>query len=168
MNKPKQTNLWRLSTLILLTSTIFLAGLSFQFYGRSLESETRYSTLLTKMNGIFYKIDFLINFGNGTKIWYNETLVPIGLDLLNLTLRITERDVEFTGGEYGSFVNSIKGVGANSSAKSLGWLWWHYGTYREGWTLGQVGANQYILSDRDIVAWYYQDTSKYPNLEPPS
>jgi hypothetical protein len=164
----EKQNHWRIYTLSLLAIVILLTGTSLYFYGKSVESEARYDVLHSKIGEISYKVDLLINFGNGSKTWYNETYVPVGMNLLDLTLKSTEGNVTFAKGQYGIFVTAINGVGSNPADRYYSWLWWNFNLPKEQWSLGEVGADQYVLSEGDIIAWYYQDTSTFPDLKPPS
>jgi hypothetical protein len=92
-------------------------------------------------------VDILIDYGNGTSIWFNDTQVQLGSTLFNVTNNIAE--VEYTLFELGVFIDSINGVG-----EDLGgwWIWYHY----DGeWQYGQVGSNQWILKDGEIFSWEY-------------
>ena len=161
-------NNWRICFLISITALIFVSSASLYLYGRTIENESRYDTLLSKLGEVAHKVNLLINFDNGTKIWYNGTYVPIDSNLFHLTLKITDGDVNYTNSQYGLFINSISGVGANPVDKSRAWLWWYYNPTQEKWYIGEVGADQHILYAGEIIAWYYQDISTFPNLKTPS
>jgi hypothetical protein len=107
------------------------------------------------------KVNLLIDYGNGTRRWHNGTLVPLGSSLLNATMQVAS--VNYTLGTYGAFVNSINGIN-NDKSRSMYWMYW---VFREGkWVLGEVSADNFRLKDGDIVAWFYENCSKWPP-EPP-
>jgi hypothetical protein len=93
-------------------------------------------------------VGLLIDYGNGTSQWFNDTEVQIGSTLFNATDRIA--GVEYTLFEIGVFVDSINGLGKDQG----GWWIWYY--YDDGeWEYGPVGSNQWILNDGDILSWRY-------------
>ncbi|MGB9631243.1 MAG: DUF4430 domain-containing protein [Candidatus Methanodesulfokora sp.] len=107
------------------------------------------------------RINLLLDYGNGTRRWYNGTIVPLGSSLLNATMQVAS--VNYTLGAYGAFVNSINGV-SNDKSKSMYWMYW---VFRNGkWVLGEVSADNFKLKEGDIVAWFYENCSKWPP-EPP-
>jgi len=102
-------------------------------------------------------VDLLVDFGNGTKVWYNDTRVPIGYTLLNLTYSRLH-SVEYTVYPFGVFLNKIMGI---PNQGTWYWLWWEYG--QEGWKMGETGADAAKLKDGGVYAWIYTDTSKLPS-----
>jgi hypothetical protein len=92
-------------------------------------------------------VNILIDYGNGTSQWFNETEVQLGSTLFNATDSIA--DVEYTLFELGVFVDSINGVGKDQG----GWWIWYY--YEDDWEYGPVGSNQWILKDGETLFWKY-------------
>jgi hypothetical protein len=115
------------------------------------------ATLSTQLDEVSITVDLLVDFGNGTKVWHNDTRVPIGYTLLNLTYSKL-RPVEYTVYPFGVFVNKIMGV---PNQGTWYWLWWEYG--QKGWKMGETGADVVKLKDGGIYAWIYTDTSKLPS-----
>lgn len=93
------------------------------------------------------QVDILIDYGNETTVWYNDTRVNIRGSLLNATSTVSS--VEHSTSEWGVFVNAINGVGGEANKF---WLWNYY---EGGWQPGMVGADQWILQNGDIVSWIY-------------
>jgi hypothetical protein len=92
-------------------------------------------------------VNILIDYGNGTSRWLNDTEIQLGSTLFNATDSIA--DVEYTLFELGVFVDSINGVGKDQG----GWWIWYY--YDDDWEYGSVGSNQWILKDGDTLSWKY-------------
>lgn len=140
---------WKILSLLLLVWAVVSTSL----YVNSLTPRSQGREQLVTVNiGIKYK--------NGSVEWYNATRVPSGSTLLNVTTKIA--DVNYTVWGIGAFVNSINGV---KNEKPYYWMWWRWDPSM-GWTLGPVAADKYVMSDGEIVMWYYEDTSSYPPEKP--
>lgn len=150
----------------LLALLILSSGAAVYFYLDSVEADRRYNLLLSELEGIALEINLLIDYGNGSFVWHNKTLLPIGATLLNATLKVS-RSVEYVGSEMGVFVTGIDGVGTKFVRKGYYWLWWRFDKAQGEWVLGETAADRYILQRGDILAWVYEDTSTYPNIRKP-
>jgi hypothetical protein len=66
-------------------------------------------------------VNILVSYGNGTKIWYNNTALPLDLTAFKAILAIA--DIKYTdyGGELGILVTSVNDVANNSTHR---WLYW--------------------------------------------
>ncbi len=95
-------------------------------------------------------VDILIDYGNGTRVWYNGTLVPRGYSLFDATRVIAE--VQYKRYSWGVFITEINGV---SGDKTHAWLWYQWNSTSGKWEMGSVGADSFILRDGDVVSWVY-------------
>ena len=95
--------------------------------------------------------------------WFNNTKVKVGSTLLDVTLKVAEVNYTVYPG-MGAFVNSINNV---ENKHPYYWMWWFWTDY-EGWVEGPVAADKYVVSDGEILCWFYEDTSKTPLPKPPS
>ena len=150
----------------LLALLILSSGIAVYFYLDSVDANRRYNSLLSELEGVSLEINLLIDYGNGTLVWHNKTLLPIGATLLNATLKVS-RSVEYIGSEMGVFVNGIDGVGTKIVKKGYYWLWWRFDKAQGEWVLGETAADHYILQRGDTLAWVYEDTSTYPSIRKP-
>lgn len=105
-------------------------------------------------------VDTLVNYGNGTSIWYNETNVPIGSNFYSLTLRIG--NAYFIPESLGHFLVSINGVSSNGSGSNCSICWgiWIYCAKNDGWMYSLLGADLLKLNNGDVLAWYIHDISR--------
>jgi len=111
--------------------------------------------------------NLVINFGNGTRKWYNNTLLPFGSSLLNLTLKATNGNVEYSIGKYGAFVMGISNVGTKFTKKNYYWLWYKWNSTSKSWELGATSADNYKVMNGDILGWVYANVSSWPPTEKP-
>lgn len=150
----------------LLALLILVSGIAVYFYFDSVEAKRRYNTLLSELEGVALEVNLLIDYGNGSMVWHNKTLLPIGATLLNATSKVSS-SVEYIGSDIGAFVTGIDGVGTKIVKKGHYWLWWRFDKTQSEWVLGETAADRYILQRGDTLAWVYEDTSTFPNVKKP-
>lgn len=113
-----------------------------QLYNESLTELQKYSKYML--------VNILIDFGNGTKEWHNNTLVARGADVLNATRIVAE--VNYIRGQYGAFVTHIRGVGGDPNTY---WLWYVWNSTSARWDFGPIACDAYVLHEGEVVAWIY-------------
>lgn len=100
-----------------------------------------------------YSADILVNFGNGTRRWYNETQIQPGWNLYTATVVLTNGNMQATWypgfGEH--LVNAIDGV---SSTKTNYWIVWTYNS-TESWQKASVGADLIPVYNGSVLAWTF-------------
>lgn len=161
-------NIWAPLALVLIVTTVIGAGSALYFYQSSAAYEALYRGLVEKLEGTVYQVDYLVNDGQ-SRVWHNDTLIPVGWTLLNLTVKMADGDIDYTLGEFGAYVSAIEGVGLikDEEHESYFWLWWRFDPARGRWVMGESSSDSYHLRDGDMVAWSYSDTGKYPDIPPP-
>lgn len=118
------------------------------YKSRLAEVNATTSQLLEKVNFVTVFIDY----GNGTVEVHRNVPIPKERSTVLLAL-LSVASVNYTVYPYGVFVDSINGV-ANDPESNKWWLYYVY-VDGEGFVAGEVGADQKILTDRDIVSWNY-------------
>ena len=104
--------------------------------------------------GAVLQANVLIDFGNGTRNWFNGTEVQPGWNLYTLTLAVTNGDVNSTCCEFGShFVTGIYGV-QNQPSQNRAWLLWTYNT-TSSWQPAQEGADLINVFNDSVFAWTF-------------
>lgn len=157
----------RLKTIsVLLVGAVILSSslAGYYFYQFSLVSEA-YSSTLESLDGLSYEIDLIINFGNGSKSYFNQTIIPIGFNMYNATLFATDGRVDATYfPEFDAhFVNSIMGLGGD---EGFGWSAWAFDERVGEWRGLDVGADLFILKDGQSIAWFYQSFNNFGQSKP--
>jgi len=97
-----------------------------------------------------------IDYGNGTVVWYNETLLPRGATPLSALVAVAV--VEYKVSSMGAYVTSVNGVEEKILSKSEGysWLWYILDRERGQLVLGPVAADRYKLVSGDVILWRYE------------
>ena len=110
------------------------------------------------VNANVITVNTLLNFGNGTSKWFNDTQVPLGWNFYNLTLHVANGNVESTWnpglGEH--FVTGIDSVPPAGSNGGNYWALWQFCNNDRAWVYSNVGADEIALSNNQIVAWYFE------------
>ncbi len=138
---------FKLAAAALLCTTILAGVVAFQYNGQLKAVQHEYELLLVELEENTALISIRVDYGDDSVTWFNDTRVPLGTDFLNATGMIS--DLEVQSSEWGVFVSSIDGVGGEADSF---WLWDYYD---EGWQMGPVGADQWIVHDGDILSWTY-------------
>lgn len=137
-------------------TSLILAGFVAGYY------YLEYQNLLQKLReyeGYVMHVNICIDYRewNGTVVWYNETLVPLGCDLLTATKKIAVVNYTYWESQGASFVDAINNIW-NSDKKY--WMWYRWTNH--GWEYGPVGADRYILSPNETVMWRYEIPQYWP------
>ena len=141
-------NTYKLAAIALLCTTIAAGALALNYQYKYTQLENDYQQLTGGLENFTIQVDLMIDYGDGTVEWYNETRIQTGANLWDLTLE--NCDVEYEMYDFGAFITSINGVEADDSHY---WGW----SYLEenSWSMGMVGAEQYNLHDGYVVSWIY-------------
>jgi hypothetical protein len=130
---------------------------------------------LAKENGsapLVYKVDLMVDFGNGTRRWFNDSAVQPGWNAYVVSLALLAGRVTaswypagyFGAGEPGEhFVTGISGV---NSTSSTAWFFW---THKGGtWSLAPTGADGIEPQSGAVIAWTMcgYDASFFPTCTP--
>jgi len=155
-------NPWLAISLALAVATVLLGFTASYYYLQFTSTEKVYRATLESLDKISYQVNLLINYGNGTVNWNNNTRVPIGWNLYNLTTTVAVVDAKYYPQFQSHFINAINRVGLNKDEAHKSWFWtlWIWDSDARSWKTAPVGADQITLSQKGLYAWYYQDTSK--------
>ena len=148
----ERKSMWMWFSLGLLCLTILTTYLSIYYYTEAQKYQTLYNETLNELSKFskYILVNILIDYGNGTAIWYNNTAVVGGSSLLEATKTVAE--VEYTEYSFGVFVSAINNVAGN---QTHAWLWYIWNSTKGDWDLGPTGADSWILRDGDIISWVY-------------
>ena len=145
-------NVWMWTTLVLVCALIMVSYTTIYYYNEYQKYQSLYGDTLEELkrfrNYIF--VNILIDYGNGTKEWHNETLVPLGATLFDATRIISEPN--YTKYSFGVFITSINGVGGDPNHY---WLWFIWNSTSKSWEPGPVGCDSHILSEGETLSWVY-------------
>lgn len=131
------------------TALVITAGLA----GYNYIQYQNYKALVEQYEAVTMRVNLGINYGNGTIVWHNETIVPLGYDLLNATKLVADVNSTYWSAYQASFVNSINGVANN---QTYYWMWLYWDENESLWKYGPTGADTYILKPNEVIMWRYE------------
>ena len=141
---------------ILITST--LAALYLYQYD---QAEANASTYLNELKqssaagakGLLGTTSIVIDFGNGTRQWYNGTAVQPGWNVYLVTVLVTRGHLNDSWyPQYGEhLVNGIEGL--QNSGKAAWFLFSYNSTSR--WQPASLGADEVLASNGTVFGWGY-------------
>jgi len=130
-----------------------------------------YEEIIAKLNKtiieyeqMLINVNILVNYGNGTLKWYNNTKLLAGSTAFDAIRYIA--NVNSTVGAYGVFITAINGVSQNSTH---GWVFAIYGRVEKEWGMSSkvedwyfpgVSADKVVLKDGDILAFLFYSFAK--------
>jgi len=124
--------------------------------------QNEYETLASEMESILL-VNVLVSYGNGTKIWYNKTALPLDSTAFKAILAVADVNYTDYGGELGILVTSINGLTNNSTH---GWFYWYWDSGNSVWVLPEYSCAKYILHRDDVIAFTYESYSTWPPPQP--
>lgn len=115
------------------------------------------------METVSLRADILVNYGNGTRVWHNNTALPVGSTAFTAILAVEDTRYLDYGGDLGILVTSIGGL-ANTT--TCGWSYWYRDTEKSEWVLPLYSCAKYILHRGDMIAFTYQSYMTWPPQSP--
>ncbi len=112
-------------------------------------------------------VNTVINYGNGTITWYNQTSVPSNWNAYALTMYVTRCNIQTT--YYGQPLNEhlVTAISGLSQHGSLSWSIWKFCNAKDGWTYSPLGADLMQLTNDETLAWAYGSFSSTTASVPP-
>lgn len=97
-----------------------------------------------------YGVHLLVDFGNGTRRWYNDTSVQPGWNGYVATLVLLRGNLQAAWyPQYGEHL--VTAVGGVSQTTSTSWFFWEFGG--GAWTLSSTGADELQVYNGTSIAW---------------
>jgi hypothetical protein len=103
---------------------------------------------------LFYSVHMLVDFGNGTNRWFNDTLVQPGWNGFVATLVLLKGDVQaswYAGGGFGAGEHLVTGLDGVSQTTSEYWWVWQFSGGK--WSYLQTGADLMQVLNGTTFAW---------------
>lgn len=102
-----------------------------------------------------------IDYGNGTLRWHNETEVPAGFTLFQLTQEIAK--INYTYYQFAKpghiLVDSINDKEAYTAAdfsEGWSWIWYYWDDDEKDWVSGLTGCDAWMLEEGGIYRWKFE------------
>jgi len=140
----------------MLCGLIISGYMSVYYYNEYTKYQTLYNETVENLRELksHMLVDVLIDYGNGTQEWYNETRVPIGATLFDATKEIAK--INYTTGQFGILITAING---RKGKPGYYWMWYIWNSTSGEWEMGPVAADAFTLHHGDTVSWVYEKPS---------
>jgi len=140
----------------MLCGLIILGYASIYYYNEAVKYQDLYNQAVENLKQLrtHMLVNVLIDYGNETREWYNETRILIGATLFDAIREIAK--VNYTTSQFGVFVTAINGKGGDPGYY---WIWYIWNSTSTEWEIGPVAADGFTLHHGDIVAWRYEKPS---------
>ncbi len=143
-------------TLALLSSAVANLNTSTPAYGNasvalsSLWGSYQQLSSLSGQKALVYEVHLLVDFGNGTRRWFNNTSIQPGWNGYVATLVLLNGNVQASWyPQYGEhFVTGVDGMSQTSTAS---WFFWDFSG--GNWTLALTGADGLMVDNSTSIAW---------------
>lgn len=155
--------MWILAALLLVWAFTSTSIASYYYMGYT-KYYGLYQDTRNQLGEVSISVNIAIDYGNGTRIWYNSTVLPIGSTLFNATTKVAKYN--YTFGTYGVSTEAINNIWVDQ-AKKMYWMWWYWDLNERKWILGPCAVNEYTLRDDETIIWYYETVATWPP-QPPS
>jgi hypothetical protein len=141
---------------VLIAIVIIVSSVGGLYYAKYVSVSSDNSIYLKQLNqlGVKYTSSILIDYGNGTSTWYNDTALAPGTNLYTATVLIMNGNVNatFYGGSLQEhFVNGIGGIDDNSIQS---WFLWTYNS-TASWQIAMVGADDLPITNGVVYGWTF-------------
>lgn len=143
-----KSNIWAAIALVFLVWAVAAtAGMAY-YYQTSDGQQRTINSLNSLLTTTTYRCNLAINYNNGTTVWHNGTVIPIGFTLLNATQKVAT--LQFDSSDFGIFVTAINGVSQDPAASK----YWVYDALVNGtWEPVWVSAAIYQVQHNDTIMW---------------
>jgi hypothetical protein len=107
-----------------------------------------------------YAADILIDFGNGTLHWYNNTQVQTGWNMYTETVVLSDGNLQAQW--YPQYQEHlVTGIDGVSDSNTMDWTIWTYNR-TASWQPAAVGADELPVYNGSVFAWTYcGETASY-------
>jgi len=126
-----------------------------------------------QLEALTVRVDMLIDYGNGTCAWFNDTLASAGYTVFDVLCLIADVDyVAYSGPTWVGYPNNtaylVTGINGVCMNATHAWFWWYWDPSAREWTLPPYGANHVnaTVVSGGIYAWTFRSMATWPPPPP--
>lgn len=144
-------SMYGIIAVLVATIVIISSAASFYYveYNQVNAANSTYLRQLERLNAR-YSSDILIDYGNGSYTWYNDTLMQPGANLYTAIVLVTDGNVNASCCEFGSHL--VTGINNVQSTQAKFWWIWTYNS-TASWQTAQVGVDELTIYNNSIYGW---------------
>ena len=148
---------WAWISLGLACWAIAASAIAGYYFVRCSELEEAYERALA-----YVSVSLCIDYGNGTVEWHNDTLMPVGSTLFNLTEQVTWNFSYVVWPGMGAYVTCINGLCERiitPGHEGYSWIWYYWDADKKAWVWGPVACDKHVLYNGEVLMWRYEHWS---------
>jgi len=143
-----KTNMWAIISVIFLVWAVGASTMAASYFQTTQSQQKTIASLEALIDEVSIRASIAINYGNGTVVWYNDTALPIGINLFNATQKIANLTY-YTSTDI--YVTGVNGVMENPLSGQY-WVYqiWTNGTWEIDWS---TTVTTFIVGHNQVVRW---------------
>ncbi len=143
-----KTNMWTIISVIFLVWAVSSTSIAASYFMTTQNQQKTITSLQALVDEVTIKASIAIDYGNGTTVWYNNTVFPLNVNLFNATQKIANLTY-YTSTDV--FVTGVNGVMENPSSAQY-WVYetWVGGAWQIDWS---TTVTTFVLGHNDLVRW---------------
>jgi hypothetical protein len=110
-----------------------------------------------RVAGVLISVDLGVDYGNGSRIWQNNTKGLTGQTLFDVTKQVA--NVTYQTGMLGTEILSINGV---SKQGAFGWTYWVWNSTDHSYSIVWENVDKHLVANEETYVWYYQNSFNPP------
>lgn len=110
-----------------------------------------------RVAGVLISVDLGVDYGNGSRIWQNNTKGLTGQTLFDVTKQVA--NVTYQTGMWGTEILSINGV---SKQGAFGWTYWVWNSTDHSYSIVWENVDKHLVANEETYMWYYQNSFNPP------
>lgn len=143
-----RTNLWAIVSVVFLVWAVAATSMAASYFQTTQNQQKVIDSMQDLIDEVTIKASIAIDYGNGTTVWHNDTVFPVGINLFNATLKIANLTY-YTS--YDVFVTGINGVMQNATSGQF-WVYevWNNGTWEIDWS---TTVTTFVVGNHQLIRW---------------
>ena len=121
----------------------------------------QYNDFSNRVAGALIYVNVGVDFGNGTRVFSNNTETIISATLFNVTKQAFNVSYDVTSS--GIEIKSIDGVQKTGGTGGYGWTYWLWNSTESSWSIVWEGAAVHEVANEETYMWYYQNSFNPPS-----
>jgi len=143
-----RTNLWAIVSVVFLVWAVAATSMAASYFQTTQNQQKIIDSMQDLIDEVTIKASIAIDYGNGTTVWHNDTVFPVGTNLFNATKKIANLTFDTT---FDIYVTGINGVMQNATSGQF-WVYeiWNNGTWEIDWS---TTVTTFVVGNHQLIRW---------------
>ncbi len=117
----------------------------------------KFSDVQNRIGEGLISVSLGVDYGNGTREWYNNTSAFAGETLFDVTKQVA--NVTYTVSSFGTMITGINNATAQGS---YGWTYWVLNSTTQSWSMVFESVDAHMVANEEAYMWYYTNQFNPP------